>query len=117
MEMTAEMIQRAKEIAEELHYDYAKVGIRVQEVPFELGEMSHRSHVCVDGEETEDELDGVCAQDVKTLGRYQNQYYGNHVAIVVGNISIHIPRGGDDKHAVINLRDWAHFNPHPPWGG
>lgn len=85
MEMTVEMIQRAKEIAEELHYDYAKVGIRVQEVPFELGEMSHRSHVCVDGEETEEELDGVCAQDVETLGRYQNQYYGNHIAIVAGN--------------------------------
>lgn len=83
--MTAEMIQRAKEIAEELSWAYEVVGVRVQEVPFELGEMNHVSKVWVDGDETEDDLDGVCAQAVNTLGKYDNQYFGDHIAIVVGN--------------------------------
>lgn len=83
--MTVEMIQKAKEIAEELAWDYEKVGLRVQEVPFELGKMAHVSRVWVDGDETDEELDGVCAQDVSTLGQYDNQYFGSHVAIVAGN--------------------------------
>lgn len=82
--MTAEMIQRAKEIAEDLNWEYGVIGIRVQEVPFELGEMNHVSKVWVDGDETDEELDGVCAQAVNTLGKYDNQYFGDHVAIVAG---------------------------------
>lgn len=83
--MTAEMIKKAKGIAEELSWDYGKIGIRVQEVPFELGEMSHRSHVWVDGDETDEELDGVCAQDVDTIDSYHHMYYGDYIALVAGN--------------------------------
>lgn len=40
---------------------YEKYGIRIQEQGFELGTVDHNSKVWVDGEETEDELDGICA--------------------------------------------------------
>ena len=83
MKLTQEMINSAREIAEEANWDYEVVGVRVQEVPFELGEMNHVSKVWIDGEETDEELDGVCVTDVNSLG--VNEYYGEHVAIVAGN--------------------------------
>lgn len=52
MKVTDEMIRRVKELADELFYDYEIVGIRVQEVPFSLGEMDHCSHIWDDGEDT-----------------------------------------------------------------
>lgn len=85
MKITSEMIEAAKETAEELFFDYEKFGIRVQEVPFEIGTMDHVSRVWIDGEETEEDLDGVCAQDVTTLDKYSNEYFGDYVAIVAGN--------------------------------
>lgn len=95
--MTAEMISRAKEIAEELFYDYEIIGIRVQEEPFELGEISHLSHIWDDGEDTGDELNGICVQKVDTLDKYHNNYYGNHVAIIAGNTYTY----GEDPGEVI----------------
>ena len=83
--MTEDMRLKAKEIANEFMLDYEKIAIRVQDVPFSMGAMDHCSHVWVDGEETEDTLDGVCAQDIETIDRYNNCYYGDHVAIVAGN--------------------------------
>lgn len=83
--MTTEMIKRINEIAEGLSYDYDKIGVRVQDVPFALGEMEHKSHVWDDGDDTGEELDGVCVQDVKTLSKYHNDYYGDYIAVVAGN--------------------------------
>lgn len=85
MELTAEMIKTAKETAETLFWDYGKFGVRVQDVPFEMGEIDHVSHVWIDGEETEEELAGICAQDVETLDSCKNEYFGDHVAVVAGN--------------------------------
>ena len=86
MTITSEMICKAEKIAEELFWEYEKVGIRVQDEPFEMGVMEHKSHVwTTDGEETDELLDGVCAQDVATLRTYRSYYYGKHVAIVAGN--------------------------------
>lgn len=87
--MTAEMIQRAKEIAEDLFYDYEVIGIRFQEEPFELGKIRHLSHVWVDGEDTGDELDGICAQDIRTVEKVNNGYIGSHIAIIAGNEYTH----------------------------
>lgn len=83
--MTAEMIQSAKEIAEELFYDYEVIGVRVQDEPFNLGEIRHLSHVWVDGEDTGEELDGICAQDIRTVGKVNNGYIGAHIAVIAGN--------------------------------
>lgn len=83
--MTAtKIIARVREVAEELNYDYERVGLRVQEEPFELGAMSHCSHVWDDGEDTGVELPGVCVLDSKYAQLF-GSYYGDHVAIVAGN--------------------------------
>ena len=86
MKLTAEIVERVKGIANGLDYDY--IGFRVQEVPFSRGEMNHRSHVWDDGNDTGEELDGVCALDVRSMffrpSRY-GEYIGDYAAIVAGN--------------------------------
>ena len=86
MKLTAEIVERVKGIANGLDYDY--IGFRVQEVPFSLGGMNHRSHVWDDGNDTGEELDGVCALDVRSMffrpSRY-GEYIGDYAAIVAGN--------------------------------
>lgn len=62
-------------------YDFDYIGIRVSEFPFTKGEILGNSFVWVDGEMTEEELDGTCAimlQDAILA----NAYYGDHVAII-----------------------------------
>lgn len=98
MKLTDEMIKRAREVAEDLCYDYAKIGIRVQEVPFELGCMDHVSHIWIDGDDTGEELDGVCAQDINAIGTFANGcYFGDHVAVIAGNTYTY----GQDEGEVI----------------
>lgn len=85
MKLTSEMIKKINEKVEELELEetYAYVGVRVQEVPFELGQIDHCSKVWVDGEETDEELDGVCATKLDKLTA--NEYFGDYVAILCGN--------------------------------
>lgn len=82
--MKQEYIDRAKEVAESLAMEYEIVGIRVQEVPFEEGEIAHRSHIWNDGNDTGEELSGVCAINA-SKAELAVGYYGDHVAIVAGN--------------------------------
>lgn len=84
MKVNKEMQIRIDEIANELFYDYEIIGVRVQEEPFELGEMDHRSHIWVDGDDTGEELNGVCVIKHDAL-KYADDYFGNHIAIVAGN--------------------------------
>ena len=84
MKITDTIIARAKEVAEEIFFDYEVVGIRVQEQPFELGEMAHVSHIWNDGEDTGAELNGVCAVKIDQV-QFAHQYFGDHVAIIAGN--------------------------------
>lgn len=90
MKVCNEMIARLKEVAEELYYDYEVVAIRVQDPEFELGEMGHKSHVWVDGDETDEELDGVCGIRSNMAESVFNSFFsyvypGKHVAIIAGN--------------------------------
>ena len=84
MALTSEMIKKINETVEELGLEdtYEYVGVRVQEVPFELGQIDHCSKVWVDGDETDEELDGICATMLDKLNA--NEYFGNHVAIICG---------------------------------
>lgn len=84
MKLTDTMKQRLAEVAEELFFDYEVVAIRVQEVPFELGAIDHVSSVWEDGEETDEELDGICAIRAKDVDK-SDTYFGDHVAIIAGN--------------------------------
>ena len=85
MKANKEMIVKAREIVEEMELDskYGYIGIRVQEVPFELGEMNHVSQVLDRGFETAETLNGVCATSINSVA-FQ-EYFGDHVAIVCGN--------------------------------
>ena len=85
--MTTDMIAKINDMLDELIYDYEHIGIRVQDEPFTLGPIGHLSHVWEDGEDTCEELDGICAVKVGFPG-WENivgQYFGEHIAIVAGN--------------------------------
>jgi len=67
------------------------IGIRTQEMPFEaVGDiMSHTSVVWYDGEETDIELDGVCALDIRQFKSIEDairaskmSYVGKYTAII-----------------------------------
>ena len=103
MKLTNEMIEKAIAAikADEIHETF---GIRTQDVPFEMGEIDHKSVVWIDGEITDEELDGVCATDidpddiVKSLSRHANGgYEGEHIAILAGSYAA----SGDDPFEVV----------------
>lgn len=78
------IIDRIEEIKEECEYEY--IGIRIQENEFTEGEILDNSYVWVDGECTDEELDGTCAinlDDAKLA--LVNGYYGEHVAVIAGD--------------------------------
>lgn len=84
MKMTAELIEKIRELKNEYSWDYEQVCIRVQDIPFELGEMDHQSSVWVDDNETDEHLDGVCTLSVE-YAQNADFYFGDHLAIVAGN--------------------------------
>lgn len=45
MRLSPDMIQRVENIAASALYNYEAVGVRVQDVPFSPGTMSHCSHI------------------------------------------------------------------------
>lgn len=94
---------------------YKYIGIRTQEEPFELGDMQHQSVVWRNGDETNQKLGGISATNIKSeavaahsdikgdyrkMRNYRNSgyYYGNNVAIIVGNEA---KRGEDYGEIVI----------------
>lgn len=85
MRITEEMINKVERIADEA--GYAVIGVRVQEVPFEMGPMSHQSHIWDDGEDTGEELDGVCAMEWDKIRDIQRRtyYFGDYAAVVAGD--------------------------------
>lgn len=103
MKLTNEMIEKAKAAieADEKHETFA---IRTQDVPFEVGRIDHKSLVWIDGEMTDEELDGICATVIDTndiersLNRHNREgYYGEHIAILAGGYSM----SGEDVGEII----------------
>ena len=66
MKINANLMEKINAAVEKYGWDYEFIGVRVQEQEFELGAIDHVSHVWVDGDETEEELNGIC---VKKIGR------------------------------------------------
>lgn len=81
---------------------YKYVGIRTQEEVFSLGDMQHKSHNWINGDDTRKKLNGLSATNIKSeaiaahsdikksyseLKKYKNSgyYFGDNVAIVVSN--------------------------------
>ena len=73
------IIDRIDEIQDA--YDYGYIGIRVSDNEFTKGEILDNSFVWVDGEATDEELDGTCAIMLKDA-KLANAYHGSHVAII-----------------------------------
>lgn len=73
------IMNRIDEIRENAEYEY--IGVRVQEKEFKEGEILDNSFVWVDGEMTDEELDGTCAVKLEDV-QLVNGYFGNHVAII-----------------------------------
>lgn len=103
MKLTNEMIEKAKAAieADEKHEIFA---IRTQDVPFEMGTIDHKSLVWIDGEMTDEELDGICATAIdandieRSLNRHSREGYdGEHIAILAGNYSA----SGEDAGEII----------------
>lgn len=103
MKLTNEMIEKAKAAieADEKHEIFA---IRTQDVPFEMGKIDHKSLVWIDGEMTDEELDGISATAidpddiVKGLNRHSREgYEGEHIAILAGKES----KAGEDPFEII----------------
>lgn len=73
------IISRIEEIEDT--YDYTYIGIRVSDSEFTEGEILDNSFVWIDGEMTDEELDGTCAIMLKDA-RLASSYFGDHVAII-----------------------------------
>lgn len=76
------VMNRIAEIKESAEYEY--IGVRVQENEFTEGEVLDPSFVWVDGEMTDEELDGTCAVRLEDA-ELANGYFGDHVAIIGSN--------------------------------
>lgn len=76
------IMNRIEEIKENSEHEY--IGVRVQENEFTEGESLDNSFVWVDGEMTDEELDGTCAVNIDDA-RLANNYFGDHVAIIGSN--------------------------------
>ncbi len=94
---TSENKARILEAAVESRYDYETIGVRVQEQPFELGSIEHLSHVWDDGEDTGEELGGICCTAIDLLDAVDCEYYGDHVAIIGGSLNSY----GEDAGEII----------------
>lgn len=82
MEAIKNIMNRTDEIKENSEYEY--IGVRVQENEFAEGEILDNSFVWVDGEMTDEELDGTCAVKLEDA-ELANGYFGEHVAIIGSN--------------------------------
>lgn len=76
------IMNRIEEIRENSEYEY--IGVRVQENEFTKGEILDNSFVWVDGEMTDEELDGTCAVKLEDA-ELAKGYFGDHVAIIGGD--------------------------------
>lgn len=87
---TEQIISKLEEL--EATDEHTYFGVRTQEVPFELGTCDHVSMVWVDGEETEEELDGLSVtawngNNVEDIKKHSSEaswdmYFGDYVAII-----------------------------------
>ncbi len=97
MKISAEVKTDIIEKAEAYRYDYEAIGIRVQNKAFSLGEIEHVSHVWEDGEDTGEELDGICCISLNLLNRIACDYPGEHIAIIGGSLESY----GEDEGEII----------------
>lgn len=91
-----EKIQKIKAIAAELREEYEYVGIRTTEIEMDVNDLDYRSKIWIDGDMTDEELDGISTTDLdndrhwvgphllKEVG-LSGYYAGTHTYIIAGN--------------------------------
>ena len=88
-------VAQIREIASKYQGDeYAYIGIRTQEMPFELGQIRHESLVWVDGDMTEEGTGGISVTSIdepqvvmhsSEASCFTGEYFGSHQAIIGSN--------------------------------
>lgn len=94
-EIAMSIKNRIDEIRDQYCFD--KIGIRVQDSEFVEGQILDNSFVWVDGEPTDEELDGTCALTLEDADLIQD-YFGEHVAIIGGDFGEY---GQDEGELII----------------
>lgn len=86
IEAIENILSRIDEIKDKYVYEYGYgyIGVRVQENEFTDGEALDNSYIWIDGEITDEELDGTCAIKLDEA-KLASNYFGDHVAIVGGD--------------------------------
>lgn len=67
---------------------YEGYAVRTQDVPFELGPIDHVSHIWDDGEDTGEELDGLCGThlaDCDEFDRELDRALAIHFGLLIGH--------------------------------
>lgn len=82
VEAIENIMKKVEAIRETCEYEY--IGVRVQDEAFTVGEILNNSYVWIDGEMTEEELDGTCAIKLEEA-ELAKCYFGEHVAIIAGD--------------------------------
>lgn len=106
MMITAKQISDIAKQVNEQGYDFDYVGLRVQESDFGMAvgmTVEYVSNVWVDGEQTDDCLDGVCAVDAKLAAGYTlgfGAYIGDTIVVLGSNSCT---RGEDDGEIIMRL--------------
>lgn len=109
---SSDFLAALEEACEE--YGWSSVGVRIQEEdhPFRVGPIDHVSHVWVDGDETDEDLPGVCclyaaADYIPTLVRNAPAYFwpGRHVAIITGDV---VEFGEDPGEVIMSNAEVVH---------
>jgi outer membrane lipoprotein SlyB len=100
MKITQEDINMAKYLAEQNgDYCYNGYGIRVQDKPFALGTIDHVSNKWVDGEDTKEQLGGICVTELDGISASRcGEYDGKYMALVGGD---YVGAGEDDSEAIL----------------
>lgn len=86
------------------NYDYDYIGLRVQESDYgwTVGQMiSYQSKIWIDGEETEDEIGGICAVDAEQASSHIlgfGAYTGDTIVVLASNAAC---RGEDDGEIIL----------------
>ena len=101
---TMPSLAQIREIADEYAWDYDHIGIRTQDVPFELGTLDHASHVWENGKDTGVELSGVSVTSLDSEAAKMHTgeaaigkgfYAGEHVALIGGTLDTYGEDAGE----------------------
>ncbi len=85
----------------ELRYENEFVGIRTQDETSEVGECCKESNIWVDGEPTEETLNGTCCTSCRSerdIEKHLKLYYGETVILIGGQ---RMEYGEDDGEMII----------------